>query len=200
MRKFCVAVVLCLLLITPVASQTKIDKERDDLVGPVKRVEAYLIEFVTKDNQIVEKKRRRHITTYNTEGNIAERALYNQNNAIAARELYTYDAHGRSTGYEEYTPWLDKTLTIPRRHVYTLNAAGRRVEYTVFESNGSVGTRFIYKYDTKGNLIEEQWYAHTGRLGGRMVYTFDENGNQTSQTSYPEDDDLNLEKCLKVRC
>ena len=154
MKRFCGLLLLCLLWITPIASQTKTDKERDDLVGPVKRVEVYLIEFVGKDNQIVEKKRRRHITTYSTEGNMAERVLYDQNDKIMARDLYTFDADGRSTGYEEYVLWVDKALTMPRRHVYTLNAEGRKVEYTVFESNGSVGSRIVYKYDAKGNLID----------------------------------------------
>ncbi len=186
MKKFCGLVMLCLLWITPIASQTKTDKERDDLVGPVKRVEVYLVEFVGQDNQIVEKKRRRHITTYSTLGNMAERVLYDQNDKIMARDLYTFDADGRSTGYEEYVLWIDKASTMPRRHVYTLNAEGRKVEYTVFESNGTVGTRFVYKYDAKGNLIDEQWYLHTGRLGGRMVYTYDESGNQTSQTNYQD--------------
>lgn len=183
MKRFCGLLLLCLLWINPIASQTKTDKERDDLVGPVKRVEVYLIEFLGKDN---EKKRRRHITTYNAEGNMAERVLYDQNDKLMARDLYTFDADGRSTGYEEYVLWVDKALTTPRRHVYTLNAAGRRVEYTVFESNGSVGSRTVFKYDAKGNLIEQQWYAHTGRLTNKTVFTFDENGNQTSQSSYDE--------------
>ena len=196
MKSFC-SLVLCLLWITPLASQTKTDKERDDLVGPVKRVEVFLIEFVGQDNQIVEKKRRRHTTTYNTEGNMAERVLYDQNDKIMARDLYTFDADGRSTGYEEYVLWIDKASTTPRRHVYTLDAAGRRVEYTVFESNGSVASRSVFKYDAKGNLIEQQWYAHTGRLGGRTVFTFDENGNQTSLTSYQEDDAPNFKNVSK---
>jgi hypothetical protein len=198
MRKFCGLLVLCLLWITPLASQTKTQKERDDLVGPVKRVEAYRFDLTTKDNQSVEK--RGHpwqISTYNAEGNIAEQVLYDQNGAITARHLYTYDASGRSTGYEEYVALLDKTLATPRCHVYTLNAAGRKVEYTVFESNGTAGTRFVYKYDAKGNLIEEQWYAHTGRLGGRTVYTFDDVGNQTSQTSYEGNGSLNWKNISK---
>ena len=147
-------------------------------------MEAYLIDFVRKDNRTVERKRRWYSTTYNTEGNISERTSYDHNGAITGKYVHTYDTDGRSTGYEEYVALLGKTLTTPRRHVYTLDEEGRRVEYTVFESNGSVGTRFVYKYDAKGNLTEEQWYAHTGQLGGRLVYTFDEKGNQTSQTSY----------------
>jgi YD repeat-containing protein len=198
MKKFCALLVLCLLWITPIVSQTKTDKDRDQLVGPVKSVKAYFIEFIRKDNGIVEEKRRRwHITTYNTEGNISERTSYDQSDAIIEKLVYTYDANSRSTGYEEYAALLDKTLSIPRRHVYTLNEEGRRVEYIVFESNGSVATRFVYKYDAKGNLTEQQWYAHTGKLGGRLVYTFDEQGNQISETSYRGDGALDWRNVSK---
>ena len=198
MRRFCVLLLLCLLWITPIVSQTKTDKDRDGLVGPVKRVEAYLINFVRKDNGVAEEQRRRwHTTTYNTEGNISEKTSYDQSDAITVRLVHTYDASGRSTGYEEYAALLDKTLTIPRRHVYTLNEEGRKIEYIVFESNGSVGTRFVYKYDAKGNLIEQQWYAHTGNLGGRLVYTFDERGKQTSETSYLADGALDWKNISK---
>lgn len=197
MKSFCALLVLCLLSITPV-SQTKTDKERDGLVGPVKTVEASLINFVrTDDGTVEEKSRPWFTTTYNTDGNISERASYDQAGAISARYVHTYDANGRSTGYEEYAALLDKTLTIPRRHVYKLNDEDRRVEYIVFESNGKVATRFVYKYDAKGNLIEEQWYAHTGILGGRTVSTFDDVGNQTSQTSYQGDSALNWKNISK---
>ena len=192
MRKCCALLVLYLLWIAPIVSQTKSDKERDELVGPVKSVDGYLIDFVKKDDRMVEGKRRPwHTTTYNTEGNISDKVTYDPSGAITARYVHTYDGNGRSTGYEEYAALLDKSLTIPRRHVYRLNEQGRKVEYIVFESNGIVGTRFVYKYDAKGNLTEEQWYAHTGKLGGTTVNIFDEKGNQTSQTSYQEGGALN---------
>jgi hypothetical protein len=198
MRKFYALLGLCLLWITPIVSQTKTDKDRAQLVGPVKRVEGYLIDFVRKDDGIVEEKRRPwYVITYNTEGNISKRASYDQSGAITAKYVHTYDANGRSTGYEEYAALLDKTLTIPRRHVYTLNEEGRKVEYILFESNGSIGTRWVYKYDAKGNLTEEQWYDHTGRLGGRLVSTFDEKGNQTSETSYQGDGALSSKTISK---
>jgi YD repeat-containing protein len=187
MRRFFTILALFLLSTTPIVSQTKSDKDRDDLVGPVKTMEAHYVDFLRKDNQVVEFDRRSHTTTYNTEGNISERTSYDQNDAIRERLVHTYDAKGRNTGYKEYSALLDKTLTYPRRHVYTLNEEGRKVEYIVFESNGSMATRFVYKYDAKGNLTEEEWYSHTGQLGGRLVSTFDEKGNQTSEASYQAD-------------
>ena len=184
MRKSCLLLVLCLLWITPIASQVIIDKDRDKVVGPVKKVKAYLVDFERRGQTVEEKRRPWYTTTYNTEGNISEKLSYDPNGAIIEKLVHTYDANGRSTGYEEYAAMLDKTLTIPRHHVYKLDEEGRRIEYILFESNGSIGTRFVYKYDAKGNLTEEQFYPHTGQLGGRLVSTFDERGNQTSQTSY----------------
>jgi hypothetical protein len=190
--------IFSLLLLSPVVSQTKTDRDRADLVGPVKSVEAYLVDFFMKDGRTVEGKRRPwHSTTYNPEGNISERVSYDSAGAITAKYIHTFDPQGRNNGYEEYVAILDKSLTIPRRHVYKLDDEGRRVEYTVFESNGSVGTRFVHDYDAKGNLIEELWYAHTGRLGGKSVSTFNEKGNQTAQANYSGDGTLNWKTVSK---
>lgn len=198
MRVLLSSLILCLLWITPIVSQTKTDRDRADLAGPVKSVEAYLIDFFMKDGRVEEGKRRPwHSTTYNSEGNISERISYDHTGAITAKYIHTYDVKGRGTGYEEYSATLDKSLTTPRRHVYTLDEEGRRVEYIVHESNRSVGTKFVYKYDAKGYLTEEEWYAHTGQLGGRSVYTFDEKGNQTTQTNYNGDGALNWKNISK---
>ena len=198
MRVVFSSIILCLLWFTPIVSQTKTDRDHAQLVGPVKSVEFYLVDFLMKDGRMVEGKRRPwHSTTYNSEGNISEKVLYDHTGAIAAKYLHTYNARGCNTGYEEYSAMLDKSLTIPRRHVYRLDEEGRKVEYIVFESNGTVGTRFVYKYDAKGNLIEEEWYAHTGHLGGKSVYTFNEKGKQTTQTSYSGDGTLNWKNISK---
>ncbi|PYS74368.1 MAG: hypothetical protein DMF69_01925 [Acidobacteria bacterium] len=198
MRVIFSLLILCSLWITPLLAQTKTDRDRAELVGPVKKVEAYLVDFSIKDGSTVEGKRRPwYSTTYNNEGNISEKISYDQTGAILEKLIHTYDGKGRSTGYEEYASMLDKSLTIPRRHVYNLDEEGRKVEYIVFESKGTVGTRFIYKYDPKGNLIEEHWYGYTGVLGGKTVNTFDENGKQTAQASYSGDGTLNWKTISK---
>ena len=66
------------------------------MVGPVKKVEAYLIEFVRRDNGVVEAKRRPlSTTTYNTEGNISEKITYDPSGAIIVKVVHTY-LRGRS--------------------------------------------------------------------------------------------------------
>ena len=56
MRVVSSLLILCSLWITPVLSQTKTDRDRAELVGPVKKAEAYLVDFDIKDSGSVEKK------------------------------------------------------------------------------------------------------------------------------------------------
>ena len=185
----------CLLWLVPVGAQVKTDREIANLVGPVKKVKTYLIDLSRGTEE--GKRRPLQSTTYNPEGNISEKVSYEQTGAITEKLVYTYDAKGRNTGYEEYSAIGDKSLTTPRRHVYTLDEAGRKVQYSVHESNGSVGTRFVYKYDAKGRKTEEEWYGAQGHLGGKSVYAFDERGNQTIQAYYHGDGPLNWKNVSK---
>ncbi|HEV2912362.1 MAG TPA: hypothetical protein VGX92_03500 [Pyrinomonadaceae bacterium] len=185
-------IIVTLFWSSAVRAQNKTDRDQNDLIGSVKSVEVYVIDFAMKDEKIEQGERRRwHSTTYNPEGNILERISYDHLGNPAEKLIYTYDARGRNTGYEEYPAILDKTLTIPRKHIYTLDDRGNRVEYKVYESDGTPASRFTYKYDTKGNKIEEGFYYHTGRFGGKIVYAYDERGNQTSQISYNANGTLN---------
>jgi antitoxin component YwqK of YwqJK toxin-antitoxin module len=190
-RKIITPIVLCLLWTIPSSSQTKTDREQAGLVGPVKSVEKKLVGFGLKNGITVEESSRAiQKITYNTQGNILEEISYDQNSAISQKLTYLYDAEGRCTGYDEYAALVDKSLTIPRRHVYKLDDKGRRVEYVVFDSDGTMASRFVYKYDGKGNLTDEEWYAHTGRLGGKNVSAFDEKGNRVSQSYFLGDGTL----------
>ena len=167
----------------------KSDVERAGLAGRVRSVEAGRIEYTVKDGRGVEARRvpvRK--TTYDERGNKAEEVMYGEGGAPSARAVYTYDAAGRNTGYEEYHTAFDKSLSKPRRHVYTLDGAGRRVEYTVYEPDGSVGSRFTYAYDAAGNKTEEAFYSWQGARMGRSVYTYDAAGRLLAQTSYNEGD------------
>lgn len=186
MKIFLASLVLCLLWSAPLVAQTESDLEREKLLGPVKSVEIFNIDRGSTDSATARRRPLRR-TTYNANGNVLELISYDQNGDIQARHVYSYDANGRSTGYEEYSAILDKKLSTPRRHVYKLDKEGRRVEYLVLDSNESVSSRSVHKYDAKGNKIEDQWYTYTGELSAKMVYTFDEKGRQISQAAYEGD-------------
>lgn len=177
------------LIWTPaVIAQNKPDKYQAELVGPVKTVEASFVDFALRDGKMEQVKQLPwYSAAYNPDGNIVERTSYDHLGNISARYTHTYDPKGRSTGYEEYSAFLDKTLKTPRKHIYSLDDMGNRVEYRVYDSDGSLAQRFTYKYDAKGNKIEDGYYYHTGQFGGKTVYTFDDKGHQTSQAHYGAD-------------
>lgn len=191
--------IACFIWSPAVFGQNKTDREQAGLIGPVRAVEAYIVDFTLREGKTEPGKRWPwHTTRYNPEGNIVERITYDDRSGnVSAKYVHTYDEKGRSTGYEEYSATLDKTLTVPRKHVYILDERGNKIEYKVYESDGTTAIRFTYKYDAKGNKIEEGFYYHTGRFGGKTVYTYDESGNQTGQTSYGADGAVNSRTVTK---
>ena len=167
----------------------KSDVEKAGLKGRVKSVEVSRVEYALKDGRSVEARRTPfRKTIYDEQGRRVEEVTYGQAGSVSQRLVYTYDAEGRNTGYEEYSSLVDKSLSKPRRHVYALDGAGRMVEYTVYESDGSAGSRFTYAYDAAGNKTEEAFYSWQGVLRGRLVYAYDARGNVLTQTSYDAGD------------
>ena len=188
MKGFLTALILGSLLAFSVTAQVKNDKERYGLLGQVKTLEMGGIEYTLKDGKVFEGRRIPiQKITFNTEGNIAELTGYNQDGSISRKSVYTYGSSGKNTGYEEYSSIFDKTLTVPRRHVYVLDERGNKVEYIGYDSNGTLGNRFFYKYDDTGNKLEEIFYAWNGALINKIVYAYDGRGNQTMQTVYNGD-------------
>ncbi len=61
MKIFFTLLIICFFGLSSLVAQTKSeikkDKERESLHGAVKKVETYLVEFLSKDNAIVEQKR-----------------------------------------------------------------------------------------------------------------------------------------------
>lgn len=167
----------------------KSDLEKAGLAGRVKSVEVWRVDYSRGEGGKSEARRvlfRK--TTYNEEGNRVEEVTYDPSGSPSGKYVYTYDAAGRNTGYEEYSSLLDKSLTRPRRHVYRLDDAGRMLEYTVYEADGSVGSRFTYAYDAAGRKTEQAFYSWQGRRTGRLVYAYDGRGRLLTQTSYDGDD------------
>ena len=182
---------LALLLASSVTSgqEQPPNLAREGLLGPVKTVEYGRINYTLNEGKSVEGKRvvfRKLI--FNKLGYRSESATYGDGGSISEKLVYTYDVLDRNTGYEEYSSTLDKTLSRPRKHVYLLDQNGRIVEYSVFEADGTQGSRFTYEYDVKGNKVEEDFYSWMGSSLGRLVYTYDESGHQLTETSYDRND------------
>ncbi len=190
--KIILTVVISLLLCFPIVAQTKTDREQEQLKGEVKTVAAYRIEFSLKDGKHEPSKRISWYShSFNPEGNLIQRLTYDPSGNILERIVYNFDSKGRKIGYDEYHTIKGELIKVPRKHVYTLDDNGNRIEYRVFESNGNPAGRFTYKYDSNGNKIEDGYYYYTGIFGGKTIYTYDGKGNQTSHVSYSPEQVIN---------
>lgn len=177
--------IIGLLICFPIFAQDKTDREQERLKGKVKTIEAYRIEFSSQNGKPeLSNRTPLYIRKFNPAGNLTEKISYDPDGGIQERLVYNFDGKNRNIGYDEYYTIKNKLITIPRKHVYTLDDKGNRIEYRILEAAGSSAGRFTYKYDSKGNKIEDGYYYHTGEFGGRTVYTYDANGNQISQIYY----------------
>jgi hypothetical protein len=191
MKTLLAFVIACPFWPSAANAQSRTDREQAGLIGPVKSVETYVIHFGMKDGKTTQAERRpRYTVNYNIDGNITERASYDHTGNMSARYFYAYDLKGRCIGYEEYASIVDKILATPRKHIYTLDDNGNRIEYKVVGSDGTLDDRFTRKYDANGAEIEYRWYSHTGLLGGVTASSYDENGNQTGQIAYGPDNSV----------
>lgn len=189
MKRLFAFLVLSFLMSAPVTAQDKIDCRHEGLLGPVKTVEAGRTGLPVVDGKGVEGP---HLvmrqTSYNERCDRTEMTQYGTDGKILERLVYTFDALGRNTGYDEFSSAVDKKLATPRRHIYVVDGNARIIEYTVFDSDGSLNSRFTYEYDAKGNKLAENFYSWMGTRGNRVVYTYDEKGHQLSATCYKADD------------
>jgi hypothetical protein len=105
-----IAFLLSFLLIVSATAQTKSDRERANLFGAVRIIKSETIEFSMNEGKIVEG---RHIPrqniSFNNEGNKTEDIVYDSQGAILEKIVSTFDAMGRTNGYEEYSSTVDKT-------------------------------------------------------------------------------------------
>ena len=163
----------------------------DQLVGPVKTVEQVRVGYAFHDGNLSETARLLfRKTNYDRDGNRIEQITYQGKGEIIEKLVYTYDALKRNTVYDEYFHLTGQALLGPRKHIYTLDANGRPVDFILYESDGTAGSHFTYAYDQNGNKTEECFSHLNGKCMGRMAYTYDAKGHQLTQSSYTNDGTL----------
>jgi antitoxin component YwqK of YwqJK toxin-antitoxin module len=151
----------------------------DGLTGPVKEVRHETSESAPGGGAA----RRGRSDSYDVKGNKVEERHFGPDGSVAQRLVYTFDARGRATGYEEYSVGV----AAPRRHIYVLGEKGERAEYKIVQPDGKAGEKRLYKYDAQGRLAEELLHEHKGQLLSRNVHAYDEAGRPISQTRYDAD-------------
>jgi uncharacterized protein (DUF2147 family) len=177
--------ILLFCVISVVASaQAKPDREKNGLRKSVQTVKTEVTEFTSKDGKSVEGARMPvQAVDYDERGNVVKRVDFNRDGSVAQTIVYSYDAQGRSTGYEDFTPGLNT----PRKHIYVLASDGKQSEYKVVQPAGSPGDeRYVYKYDANGNMIAEELY-NKAQLISKNENVYDAHGRLISQVIYNPD-------------
>ena len=221
MRHF--AAVLAVLLSGPALAQNVITgmtpheeptAVQDSLRGPVRSVRDTSTGVLSSDVALV--------TTYDRMGRRAELLTY-QANDLRSRLVYTYDQRGRNTGWDYYAvprrggPHMPRSEpppgtplpTVPERHVYVLDEAGRRIEEREIRPDGTLFSRMAFAYDSAGRTrlmtrfdrrgeessriaqeydsagrVRAQRFFHAGGKESRTIYDYDGRGNLTLLESY----------------
>lgn len=170
---------LILSLLWNVAGAQTATTGGDGLAGPVREVRHETSESAPGGGVA----RRGRSDSYDVKGNKIEERRFGPDGSVTHRLVYTFDAQGRATGYEEYSAGVGT----PRRHIYVLGEKGERVEYRIVQPDGAAGEKLLYRYDAQGRLAEELLHEHKGKLLSRNVHAYDEAGRPLAQTRYDAD-------------
>ena len=184
MKRLSTVLFVFVLWCVAINAQKKSGSEQDLLSGPVQTVTTEVSEFNSRDGKTVEGPRiPQHTVTYDARGNRVRRVDFNRDGTVAQTLVYNYDAEGRCVGYDDYAAGL----STPRKHIYTLDSTGHRIEYRIVQPNGSASDeKYVYEYDSNGNRLVEELY-HKTSLISRNENTYDAQGRLISQISYNPD-------------
>lgn len=179
------SVLICTALLGAAApGQSKSDRERDELVGPVRSVHLVLVELSAIDGKQVEIKRRPHQrVTYIERGSEVERVNFNEDGSIQNRCTALYNSDGRKTGWREDGDANGDGSAARRVSTWDYDAKGNLAEVRV--SNGDLlELRMVYTYDDHGRRTQESRFADGGAYHQRSVYAYNAAGQVTEAAYY----------------
>lgn len=163
-------------------SQTKTDRERDGLKGPVQTVR------VRKGTLLDENNRQTpgpvvlsHTVTYDQSGNRIERSFYDHTGAFSRRIVYTLDSETKKkSGLITY----DSQNSMVRKVVDTYGSTGLRTNSNIHDhaEDGTLFRRTELTFDGLGLLVEVATYGIDGSLIKRERAPFVEPKAQVTTT------------------
>ena len=116
-------------------------------------------------------------------------------NSITGLSLYSYNSRGNIFEKADYSAEEMSGIKI----ILTHNDKGNKTEQAYYNADGTLSGKFIYAYDDKGNRIEQSYYNAGGPLSNKRLYTYDDNGNQTEVAYYNGDGTLENKFSLTLK-
>jgi hypothetical protein len=206
MKRLLTALIATVLLGYPADAQTKTDKERDGLAGPVLAVRLEKARFLSESGEWKEQaKVFSSVQTYDLKGNMTESTFhtndgtlatkhinarddkgrlikvffYKPNGSLDRKALYTYDTRGKVASID-----LIKADGSPiNKQRFSYNDNGKMMKADLREADGSTELDFEYFYDATEKLVEIDYYR-SGRLDHKVFLSYNKKGTRNKGVEY----------------
>lgn len=171
-------VIAALIFIVAATTGAKTDREREGLLGKVKKVVSESGTWVKGATILLQ------TVIYDQTGNIAETEIanYRVGGAPSDEKLRTISERspeGHISGNTSYAG--DGSLQSRTRYRYDVR--GNRIEDAHYDKEGKLQFKFVMVYDAGGNMVEVKSYLRDGSLRSKSVYTYDHKGHLTGMSS-----------------
>ena len=217
MRRLSIAVTLTMLLFYSSNAQQKTDREKADLLGPVRSVRSTTTEYKDATLKVSLETKERYTITYDEKGNQLEHIIEEFYGMPGGKDIRKYDSKGilneilvfNSEGLHErqvhafengklmsiiyYDPKGKETIS----EINSYGEGGLLLQTKYIEKKKAFG-KTVYKYDEKGNLTDAGYYDMNGaksfallgpcRGAHRVTYAYNEQRKQTKIVFYELDE------------
>ena len=86
--------------------------------------------------------------------------------------------------YEYEEKFGELEVILEGKYIYKYDSNGNKVEYSSYDSDGSLNWKFIYKYDSNGNTVEQSSYDSDGSLLLKDISKYDSKNRIIESISY----------------
>jgi hypothetical protein len=117
--------------------------------------------------------------TFDGNGLLLAKSIFNEWNKIGLSYIYEYDALGKLI---EAT-LADEGKYLQKRTEYKYNKDEKKIQELVYDHQDSLNSRVVYTYNSLGNLISEKIYSKTSLLYKEIQYQHDDKENIISAYS-----------------
>ena len=128
-----------------------------------------------------EKMAKKETTKYEN-NRVVEEQSYNADGSLAEKRVYEYDNQGNNTELEFYN--ANDELT--QRYLYSYDNQGNRIEWRFYDADEFLVALTTYYYDDHNNVTEISSFNYDEHLNWKhsYVYEYDEDDNWVRQTIY----------------
>lgn len=177
MQRLSAALTLTLLLFFSAGAQAKSDREKANLLGPVRSVRSKTVDY--KDETLKQSLGtwQSETVSYDEKGNEIERITSLAEGSLVGKEVRTYDATGNLI-----ENIVSNEEGVHERQVYAYEG-GKLIRIIGYDADGKLESKQFNSYGKDGLLLEEK-YLVSNKAFGKTVFKYDQIGNLAEAAFY----------------